>query len=160
MSPTILIIGATGNTGQGVVRALPGLVDGQGYRIVGLTRSADSAVAKELASLPSVEMIEKDWTEIDAAWLQEHHVERVYVASHSGPTHFADESNLLLVLLKASVRYLVRVSTYVGFVGPNLIGRTHWAIENLLSQPEYAALAWTSLQPNFFAPSFLGGVAS
>lgn len=38
---------------------------------------------------------------------------------------------------------------------PVYYGRAHWAIENLLSQPEFKALQWTSLQPNFFTVNYL-----
>jgi len=38
-------------------------------------------------------------------------------------------------------------------------GRAHWAIENLLSQPEFQGLAFTSLRPNFFTMSYLSGAA-
>ena len=44
-------------------------------------------------------------------------------------------------------------------VHPVYYGRAHWAIENLLSQPEFAALQWTSLQPNFFTASYLASAA-
>ena len=43
-------------------------------------------------------------------------------------------------------------------VTPNFLAyypRSHWAIEMMLSQPEYKDLAWTSLQPNGFLPMFL-----
>lgn len=38
-------------------------------------------------------------------------------------------------------------------------GRTHWATETLLSQPEFMDLAWTSLQPNFFTTTYLASTA-
>ena len=67
MAPTILVIGATGNTGKSVVRNLPKLLSSSksSYQIVGLTRSLNSSVSKKLAELPGVEMREKDWTTIE-----------------------------------------------------------------------------------------------
>lgn len=162
MQPTILIIGATGNTGQSVIRHLPPLVASQDYRIVGLTRSLSSPISIALSSLPSVEMIEKDWTTITSTWLLSQNVVRAYIAPHNGPTQFTDESTLHLALLPANVKYVVRISTnceYVGPTNPVYYGRTHWAIENLLAQPEFAKLGWTSLQPNFFTASYLASGA-
>jgi uncharacterized protein YbjT (DUF2867 family) len=44
MTPTILVIGATGNTGKSLVRGLPKLLESSNtnYRILGLTRSLDN----------------------------------------------------------------------------------------------------------------------
>lgn len=164
MAPTILIIGATGNTGKSVVRHLPKLLESNtiNYRILALTRSLDSPASQTLAKLPGVEMLEKDWTTIDAAWLRSKEVARVYIAPHNLPTQFMEESALHVALLHAGVKYVVRVSTatkYVGPTNPVFYGRAHWAIENLLSQPEFKSLQWTSLQPNFFTASYLASTA-
>ncbi|SPJ77032.1 related to NmrA-like family protein [Fusarium torulosum] len=165
MTPTILIIGATGNTGKNVVRQLPKLLElsNSSYRILGLTRSLDNPVSQKLAKLPHVEMQEKDWTTIDAAWLQSQKVTKVYIAPHNLPQQFVEESALHVALLHADVKYVVRVSTNVEYVGPTnpvYYGRTHWAIENLLSQPEFKSLQWTSLQPNFFTASYLAAAVA
>lgn len=165
MAPTILVIGATGNTGKSVVGHLPKLLElsNSSYRIVGLTRSFDSPVSQKLAKLPHVEMQEKDWTTIDAAWLRSQEVVKVYIAPHNLPHQFVDESALHIALLHAGVKYVVRVSTNVEYIGPTnpvYYGRAHWAIENLLSQPEFKSLQWTSLQPNFFTASYLASAAN
>jgi uncharacterized protein YbjT (DUF2867 family) len=164
MAPTILIIGATGNTGKSVVRNLPKLLESShsNYRIVGLTRSLNNPISQKLAKLPHVEMQEKDWTTIDAAWLQSQEVVRVYIAPHNLPHQFVDESALYVALLHAGVKYVVKVSTNVKYVSPTnpvYYGRTHWAIETLLSQPEFKNLQWTSLQPNFFTATYLASTA-
>ncbi|KAL1592968.1 hypothetical protein SLS59_009612 [Nothophoma quercina] len=152
MAPAILIIGATGNTGKTVVSHLPELLElsNSNYRIVGLTRSLDNPVSQKLAKLPHVEMVEKDWTTIDAAWLKSQAVAKVYIAPHNLPHQFVEESGLYVALLHAGVKYVVKVSTIVEYVSP-----TSLAIENLLSQPEFKSLQWTSLQPNFFTTTFL-----
>ncbi|KAH6653140.1 hypothetical protein BKA67DRAFT_519088 [Truncatella angustata] len=164
MAPTILVVGATGNTGKSVVRNLPKLLDSSklNYRILGLTRSLDNPASQKLAKLPRVEMQEKDWTTIDAAWLRSQEVTRVYIAPHNLPHQFVEESAFHVALLQAGVEYVVKVSTNVEYVGPTnpvFYGRAHWAIENLLSQPEFAGLKWTSLQPNFFTASYLASAA-
>jgi uncharacterized protein YbjT (DUF2867 family) len=164
MAPTILIIGATGNTGKNVARQLPKLLElsNSSYRILGLTRSLENPVSQKLAKLPHVEMQEKDWTTIDAAWLRSQEVAKVYIAPHNLPHQFVEESALHVALLHADVKYVVRVSTNVEYIGPTnpvYYGRSHWAIENLLSQPEFNSLQWTSLQPNFFTASYLAVAA-
>jgi uncharacterized protein YbjT (DUF2867 family) len=165
MISTILVIGATGNTGKSVVRCLPALLESSKngpYRVLGLTRSLSSPASQKLVGLPHVEMLEKDWTTIDAAWLRSQKVTRVYIAPHNQPQQFVEESALHTALLHAGVKYVVRVSTNVEYIGPTnpvYYGRAHWAIENLLSQPEFEALQWTSLQPNFFTASFLASAA-
>jgi uncharacterized protein YbjT (DUF2867 family) len=165
MAPTILIVGATGNTGRSVVSTLPALLESSNtlHRILGLTRSITSPAAQALAKLPKVEILEKDWTTIDAEWLQKEEVERVYIAPHNLPHQFEDESGLYVALLNAGVKYVVKVSTSVGYLSPNnpvAYGRAHWAIENLLSQPEFEKLKWTSLQPNIFTNLTLAPVVN
>lgn len=165
MAPTILVVGATGNTGKNVVRSLPYLLanNKMSYRILGLTRSLDSPASQKLAKLPHVEMQGKDWTTIDAAWLQSREVVRVYIAPHNLPNQFVEESAFYAALLNAGVKYVVRVSTNVKYISPTspvYYGRSHWAIENLLGQPAFKNLQWTSLQPNFYTASYLMSAAN
>jgi uncharacterized protein YbjT (DUF2867 family) len=157
MTPAILIVGATGNTGQAVVENLPKLLQSSntlsGYRIIALTRSLKSPVAQKLAKLPGVEVIEQNWVEITPEWLREHQVTRAFVASHNEPNQFAEESTFYIAALNAGVKYVVRISTTAANVRPDCLAyypRTHWAIEALLSSPEFSNLQWTSLQPNLF----------
>jgi uncharacterized protein YbjT (DUF2867 family) len=165
MAPTILIAGATGNTGRSVVEKLPELLKGtelSSYHILALTRSANSAAAKALAELPGVEIVEQNWVEIDEQWLRQHDVKRVFIASHNLPNAFAEEGQFLVNAMRAGVKYLVRISTTAANVSPDIpvyYPRTHWAIEQMLSQPEFRSMHWSSLQPNGFAPMFLTPVA-
>ncbi|KAJ5858661.1 hypothetical protein N7534_003938 [Penicillium rubens] len=158
MSPTILIVGATGNTGQAVAETLPRLLQSSnalsGHRVIALTRSMKSPVAQKLAKLPGVEVIEQNWVEITSDWLCEHQVTRAFIASHNEPNHFAEESTFHIAALNAGVEYVVRISTTAANVRPDYPAyypRAHWAIEALLSSPEFANLQWTSLQPNVFS---------
>ncbi|KAK4863966.1 hypothetical protein LT330_010321 [Penicillium expansum] len=162
MAPTILIIGATGNTGQAVVETLPRLLQSSKalseHRVIALTRSLKSPVAQKLAKLPGVEVIEQNWVEITSDWLREHQVARAFIASHNEPNHFAEESTFQLAALNAGVKYVVRISTTAANVSPDCgayYPRAHWAIEALLGSPEFANLQWTSLQPNIFTSSYL-----
>ncbi|KAG7532176.1 hypothetical protein FFLO_03725 [Filobasidium floriforme] len=161
MSPTFLIVGATGNTGAGVTKTLAKELSSSPrfaqHRVIALTRHAESSTAKELASKQHVEVVEQDWTEITTKWLQDHEVERIFIASHNGPTQFSDESLFLTHALESGcVEYVVRISTTAGNIGPATkvaYARTHWAIETMLESPEFGSLGWTSLRPNVFPNS-------
>ncbi|PCD33703.1 hypothetical protein AU210_009921 [Fusarium oxysporum f. sp. radicis-cucumerinum] len=166
MSPAFLVAGATGNTGRGVVATLSELLKDNktfsGYKILALTRSSSGPAAQQLARLPNVEVIEQNWVEITADWLRERHVVRAFIASHNEPNHFAEESTFHLAALHAGVEYVVRISTTAANVRPDCPAyypRTHWAIETLLSSPEFDRLKWTSLQPNVFTQFWLGPAA-
>ncbi|KAL4770844.1 hypothetical protein BDW60DRAFT_191524 [Aspergillus nidulans var. acristatus] len=164
--PTILIVGATGNTGQAVTTTLPSLLKASStlahYRVLGLTRSLDTPTAQHLSSLPGVVMQEKTWTDITAPWLQANRVVRAFIASHNGPNQFAHESTFITAALEAGVQYVVRISTTAANVRPNspaYYARTHWAIEQLLDSAEFKNLSWTSLQPNVFSSMYLASAA-
>ncbi|RBA17560.1 hypothetical protein FPRO05_11275 [Fusarium proliferatum] len=167
MSGTFLVAGATGNTGRGVVTTLSELLKENktfsDYKILALTRSANGTATQQLARLPNVEVIEQNWVEITADWLREQHVVRAFIASHNEPNQFAEESTFHIAALSAGIEYVVRISTTAANVRPDCPAyypRTHWAIETLLSSPEFDALKWTSLQPNVFTQFWLGPAAS
>jgi uncharacterized protein YbjT (DUF2867 family) len=166
MAPTILIVGATGNTGKKVVETLPALLKNtkslSGHRILCLTRSAQSDAAQKLAKIPGTELLEQNWVNITAAWLKEHNVERVFMASHNFPNQFAEESQFYVNCLRAGVKYVVRISTTANAVRPDSIAyyqRAHWAIESVLSSPAFEKLGWSSLQPHIFLPMILAPAA-
>lgn len=156
-SPTFLVVGATGNTGGGVVRTLAELLPKsekfKNHRILAQTRNAKGAVALELAKISNIEVLEKNWTSIDADWLKENEIERIFIAAQNDPTHFTDESLFLTNALQAGIKYVVRISTTKSNIGPATkvyYARTHWAIETMLETDDFKDMAWTSLQPNVF----------
>ena len=157
MSPSILIVGATGNTGVGVVDTIMQLAPKTSFAnhdIIALTRDTKGSSAQAMAAKhESLRLIEKDWTMIDAAWLKEHEVERLFVASHNGVSHFTDESLFLNAALQAQVKYVVRISTTNSNIGPDtrvFYARNHWAVETMLETPQFESMHWSSLQPNGF----------
>nr|XP_001395595.2 nmrA-like family protein [Aspergillus niger CBS 513.88] len=115
MAPTILIVGATGNTGRAVTETLPTLLKAnenfKNHRVLALTRSLTSSSAQLIAKIPGVEIIEKNWTDITSDWLREHEVVRAFIASHNAPNQFAEESAFHVAALGAGVEYVVRIST-------------------------------------------------
>lgn len=166
MAPTILIVGATGNTGRSVVETLATLLQTSktlsAYKILALTRTLNSPPAQALAKLPAVDVAEQNWVEITADWLREHEVVRAFIAPHNQPNQFAEESTFHVAALKAGVEYVVRISTTAANVRPDCDAyypRAHWAIEAMLSSPEFKGLQWTSLQPNIFSPLYLSTAA-
>ncbi|KAF9881004.1 hypothetical protein CkaCkLH20_01154 [Colletotrichum karsti] len=163
MPPTILVAGATGNTGPSVVSTLSSLLPQtpfSSHRILATTRSPDSPVAQHLATLPGVEVIRQNWSEITAEWLRSQEIVRVFVASAVSPSQFAEESTFHVAALEAGcVEYVVRISTTACNVRPDCKAyypRNHWAIEALLGSKEFEGLKWTSLQPNVFYPYVMG----
>jgi uncharacterized protein YbjT (DUF2867 family) len=166
MAPTILVAGATGNTGRSVVETLSKLLETSnafsGHRVIALTRSLKSPAAQHLATLPQVVVLEQSWVEVTADWLREHEVVRAFIAAYVQPDQFAQESAFLLAALRANVQYVVRISTTAANVRPDALpyyGRMHWAIEALLGSPEFSALQWTSLQPNSFSSFYFYSAA-
>ncbi|KAI4725742.1 NAD(P)-binding protein [Aureobasidium sp. EXF-10728] len=166
MAPTILVVGATGNTGRKVAETLPSLLKNSeslsSHRILCLSRSAQSVVAKDLAKISGIELVEQNWVNITADWLREHNVERVFLASHNFPNQFAEESQFYVSCLRAGVKYVVRISTTSNAVQPYSLAyyqRAHWAIESMLSSPAYEKLGWTSLQPHIFLTMALAPAA-
>ncbi|KAI0546653.1 NAD(P)-binding protein [Xylaria curta] len=167
MAPTILIAGATGNTGRSVVETLSKLRETSsvlsGHRIVALTRSAAGPVAQSFTKLPGVEVIEQNWVGITAEWLRKNEVVRAFIASIPETSQFTDETRFHIAALEADVKYVVRISTTAPNVRPDckaFYARSHWAIEALLGTPEFERLQWTSLQPNSFAQLYLHNAAA
>jgi uncharacterized protein YbjT (DUF2867 family) len=161
MAPSLLVIGATGNTGRSLVETLSSLLPSSrtlsGHRIIALTRSSTSPAAQALAKLRSVEVVEQNWVQITSSWLRDHGVTRAFIAPHTQPNAFSEESQFYVEALEAGVEYVVRVSTTAGEVYPSVkayYARTHWAIEAMLGTPEFEKLRWTSLQPNSFAAMY------
>jgi len=166
MAPTILVAGATGNTGRSVVETLSKLLGSSdflsGYRVLAITRSLNNPTAQSFTKLPGVQVVEKNWVEISADWLREHEVVRAFIASHNEPSQFAEETTFHVAALEAGVKYVVRISTTSPNVRPDAVtyyARAHWAIEALLSTPEFEGLHWTSLRPNIFSQLFLNSSA-
>jgi uncharacterized protein YbjT (DUF2867 family) len=162
MSPSILVAGSTGNTGTTVVETLSQLVGTNkafaGYKILALTRNKNGATPQRFAKLPHVEVLEKSYTEITADWLRQHEVKRSFLAPQAPPQQFGEESEFNVALLNAGVEYHVRIATVpMNMRSDNaaFYTRSHWAIEQQLSAPEFEKLQWTSIRPNLFMSDYL-----
>ncbi|KAG4429044.1 hypothetical protein IFR05_015468 [Cadophora sp. M221] len=158
MAPNILIIGATGNTGRSVVSTLSEFTQYSNHylsshRLIAQTRTATSDAAKQLASLPNVSILDQNWVDITSDWLRANEVTKVFIAAHTAPSAFSEESHFHVTALNAGVKHVVRISTTAANVRPDFRAyypRTHWAIETMLASEEFKDMMWTSLQPNVF----------
>ncbi|KAH9218147.1 hypothetical protein DL95DRAFT_521676 [Leptodontidium sp. 2 PMI_412] len=165
MAPTILIIGATGNTGRSVVSTLSEFTHNPNHylashRLIAQTRTATSDAAKQLASLPNVSILDQNWIDITSDWLRSNEVTKVFIAAHTGPTAFSEESHFHVTALNGGVKHVVRISTTAANVRPGFRAyypRTHWAIEAMLASEDFKGMMWTSLQPNVFTNFILAG---
>ena len=160
MPPTILVAGATGNTGRSVVSTLSKLLFQttpnnnnnnplitKTHRILALTRTPQSPTAQQLASLPGVEIVEKSWPEITPEWLRSQHVVRAFIASHNQTNQFVEESAFHVACLAAGVEHVVRISTMDANVRPDCLAyypRSHWAVEALLASHEFSSSSSSS----------------
>ncbi|KAL4883499.1 hypothetical protein BJY04DRAFT_216321 [Aspergillus karnatakaensis] len=162
MPPSILVAASTGNTGASVVETLSQLVDANqafaGYQILALTRDKNGAAPQQFTKLPHVQVLEKSYTEITASWLRQHEVKRSFLAPQASLQHFSEESEFNVALLIAGVEYHVRIATApmnLRSNNPAFYTRSHWAVEQQLSAPEFEALLWTSIRPNLFMTDYL-----
>ncbi|KAI7552417.1 hypothetical protein KC331_g1901 [Hortaea werneckii] len=68
MAPSILVVGATGNTGRGAAHTLPELLQAtqrfSQHRVLALTRNTDSPVAQQLAQILGIQLIQQNWTSL------------------------------------------------------------------------------------------------
>jgi uncharacterized protein YbjT (DUF2867 family) len=149
----IAVVGATGNTGQAVVKELKAL----GHDPVCVVRNPDKARS-----------MFGDATRIAAAELSDRAaLERALQGSASvflvtGPSpHMVElESNVIDAALKAGVKYLVHVSAVSAVAkkdSESLIGRSHYAIEEKLRG---CGIGWVILRPGLFMQNIVAQAAS
>jgi uncharacterized protein YbjT (DUF2867 family) len=149
----IAVVGATGNTGRGVVKELTQL----GHTPICVVRNPDKArevlggdaktVVAELNDRPALEKAFKG-------------VISVFVVTGHNPNMVEQQNNVLDAALAAGVQYLVRVSGSRFFIlpdSPSVIGRGHYAIEERLRG---SGIKWVILRPGFFMQNTFGQAAS
>lgn len=108
MAPFFLTVGATGNTGRGVVETLWKILQTSlafpDCPILALTRASNSPAAQQLTQLPDVSITEQNWTEITTNWLREWEVTRAFIVSHNQANQLTEESTFYYVAaLRAGV---------------------------------------------------------
>ena len=144
----IAVVGATGNTGRAVVKALKAL----GQDPICIVRNAQKArevlgpdaktAVAELTDRPALEQALKGVTS-------------VFVVTGHNPQMVEQQNNVLDATLQAGVTYLVRVSGNRQLITPDsgsVIGRSHYAIEEKLRA---SGIKWVILRPGLFMQNTL-----
>jgi len=149
----IAVVGATGNTGRAVVKALKAL----GQDPICIVRNAQKArevlgpdaktAVAELTDRPALEQALKGVTS-------------VFVVTGHNPQMVEQQNNVLDATLQAGVTYLVRVSGNRQLIAPDsgsVIGRGHYAIEEKLRA---SGIKWVILRPGLFMQNTFAAAAS
>ena len=148
---SILVLGATGNTGSQVVEQLRT----QGADFAVMTRSADKAEALGLAG---ARVRSGDYNDPVSLKNAMQGVERIYVAMPPSPDNRSWTENLVEAAKAAGVRHIVKLSGFGAHAGAGSeIVRTHYATDELIRQ---SGLAYTILQPNSFFQNLYGSLAT
>jgi len=149
----IAVVGATGNTGRSVVKALKQL----GHAPICVVRNPEKAreVLGEDARIVVAEL-----TDRPALVNALKNVTSVFVVTGHNPNMVEQQNNVLDAALDAGVQYLVRVSGSRFFIlqdSPSIIGRGHYAIEERLRE---SGIKWVILRPGFFMQNTFAQAAS
>lgn len=142
----ISVLGATGNTGAAVCRAL--LMRGVPFRAI----SRDPAAARARLGVDAVQADVEDRDSLAAALRGS---ERVYLAMGGAPRLEEVERSIIDVAEEVGVRQLVKLSGVEVEPAHAIVQRIHGAVEARLRE---SRLDWTVLGGNFFYQNFLGFV--
>lgn len=149
----IAVVGATGNTGQAVVRELKKL----GHDPVCIVRNPDKA-REVLGADTKTAVAELS----DRAALEEalHGAESAFLVTGPNPQMVEQESNVMDAALNAGTKYLVHVSAVSAVArrdSESMVGRSHYAIEEKLRG---CGIGWVILRPGLFMQNIVGQAAS
>lgn len=147
------VVGATGNTGQAVVRELKGL----GEKPVCIVRNAEKA-RDVLGTDTNTAIAEID----DRAALEKALAgsKRVFLVTGHNPKSAEQQINVIEAAKAAGAEYVVKVSGGRDVIGPDVEsvnGRAHYQIEETLKK---SGLSWCILSPGLFMQNILAQAAS
>ena len=164
----ILVCGATGNTGEGVVAALLTSDEfvQQKLQIRALIRDINSQKAQLLKKRSGVELIEGNFDDKDSIKAALEGVHACYLACSAQLDQVALETNVIDAAdASSSCTYLIKLSTcgakseaagsYIGHDSVIEYGRFHAAIEEHLAKSD---LLYTILRPNCFMQNHAGDI--
>ncbi|KAG4433140.1 hypothetical protein IFR05_011382 [Cadophora sp. M221] len=167
-----LVIGATGKQGGAVLDNLLASISAQSHQILALTRNAETARAKLLASNPNVILVRGDLSHIEAIFEKAGPIDGVYCVSVPGKSRV--EESQAKSLIDASIAHGVKhfVFASVDRGGPKLSNETPTSVPHFASKHRIEAylkertgsaqssMKWTILRPVVFmenlSPDFLG----
>ena len=143
MRGTILVAGATGNTGRALVRLL---------RKMGLPVRATARARAGSRGLDGAEVVEVDYSDRASLARAMRGVDRVYLATPLVSDMVALTEQVVAAAVKAGVRHFVKLSG-LGVQEPEglQLGRWHRQAERVV---ECSGMAWTHLRPNSFMQNF------
>lgn len=143
MAGTILVAGATGNTGRALVKRLAAT----GHPVRAATRNHRS-----LRECQAVEVVDVDYANPASLARALRAVDRVYLATPLATDMVVTTEQLVTAAVKAGVRHFVKLSG-VGTQVPDAfqLARWHRAAEAVI---EESGLTWTHLRPNAFMQNF------
>ena len=143
MGGTVLVAGATGNTGRALVREL---------RKAGVTVRAAARHRNRLLSLEASEIVEIDYANPQSLARAFRGVDKVYMATPLTPEMAALTEQVVAAAVRAGVRHFVKLSG-LGANEPERLqlGRWHRAAERAV---EDSGMVWTHLRPNSFMQNF------
>lgn len=149
----IAVVGATGNTGQAVVRELKKL----GHDPVCIVRNPDKA--REVLGADTKTAV-AELTDRAALEKALQGAESVFLVTGPNPQMVEQESNVMDAALKAGAKYLVHVSAVSAVArrdSESMVGRSHYAVEEKLRG---CGIGWVILRPGLFMQNIFGQVAS
>jgi NAD(P)H dehydrogenase (quinone) len=149
----IAVVGATGNTGRAVVKALKAL----GQDPICIVRNAQKA--REVLG-PDAKTAVAELTDRPALEKALKGVTSVFIVTGHNPQMVEQQNNVLDAALQAGVTHLVRVSGNRQLITPDsgsVIGRGHYAIEEKLRA---SGIKWVILRPGLFMQNTFAAAAS
>ncbi|ORY30365.1 hypothetical protein BCR39DRAFT_529465 [Naematelia encephala] len=157
MAKTILVTGATGKQGSGVVRALSAISKNDGsFKILALTRNPSSDAAKALTTLPGVQVIQGDLDDPEPIF-SAHKLDGVFSVQDYAAK---DEAKQGIAIVDLSVKYKIGQLVYTGvdFAGQENTPLHHFEtkrkIEARIHSVPPDALSWTIIRPVGFYENF------
>ncbi len=147
MSNTILVVGATGNVGGGVLSALVA----RGVSVRGLARTIDGATALEAAGADAAIGDLADPGSLGHAF---DGVDSVFIVTRGTEEQVELAANAIAVAKRAGVRRIVRSSAFVPEPAlDTTLGRQHAEIDALVRD---CGVPSTIIRPTFFMQNLLG----
>jgi uncharacterized protein YbjT (DUF2867 family) len=148
MTDKILIVGATGNIGSGVLATLAA----QGADVRGLAHSEEGASAIRNTGAQAVVGELTDPGSLDAAF---EGIDVAFLLTRGEEDQVEMARNAIEAAQRAGVRRIVRLSAFVPEPAlETILGRQHYEIEELLKA---SGIAYTILRPTFFMQNLMGG---
>ena len=140
---TVLVAGATGNTGRALVREL---------KAAGVPLRAAARHRDGLRSLGVAEVVEIDFADPHSLARALRGIEKLYLATPLGPGMDIQTEQVVAAAVRAGVTHIVRLSGLAAeSPDSSRVGQWHRASERAV---ESSGLAWTHLRANVFMQNY------